>query len=71
MIWTVISGEQCGPWASCFYHHNEVNQVNFRPFSGFELRTPGVYRSVPPNVHLGTGYIVHARELSLAETNIR
>ena len=35
-------------------YHIEANQVNFSPFSRFKLRTPGVHRSVPPNVHLGT-----------------
>ena len=37
-----------------FNYHIEANQVNFSPFSRFELRTPDVHRSVPPNVHLGT-----------------
>ena len=37
-----------------FNYHIEANQVNFSPFSRFELRTPSVHRSVPPNVHLGT-----------------
>ena len=37
-----------------FNYHIEANQVNFPPFSRFELRTPDVHRSVPPNVHLGT-----------------
>ena len=37
-----------------FNYHIEVNQVNFSPFSRFELPTPGLHRSVPPNVHLGT-----------------
>ena len=35
-------------------YHIEANQVNFSPFSGFELYTLGVHYSVPPNVHLGT-----------------
>ena len=37
-----------------FNDHIEANQVNFSPFSRFELRTPGVNHSLPPNVHLGT-----------------
>ena len=37
-----------------FNYHIEANQVNFSPFSRFELPTPGVHRSVHPNVHLGT-----------------
>ena len=37
-----------------FNYHIEANQVNFSPFSRFEIRTPDVHRSVPPNVHLGT-----------------
>ena len=37
-----------------FNYQIEANQVNFSPFSRFELRTPSVHRSVPPNVHLGT-----------------
>ena len=37
-----------------FNYHIEANQVNFYPFSRFEIRTPDVHRSVPPNVHLGT-----------------
>ena len=36
-----------------FNNHIEANQVNVSPFSRFELRTPRVHRSVPPNVHLG------------------
>ena len=36
------------------YYHTDANQGNFSPFSRFELRNPGVHRSVPPNVHLGT-----------------
>ena len=39
-----------------FNYHIEANQVNFSPFSRFEIRTPDVHRSVPPNVHLGTVY---------------
>ena len=37
-----------------FNYNIKANQVNFPPFSRFELRNPGVHRSVPPNVHLGT-----------------
>ena len=37
-----------------FNYHIEANQVNFSPFSRFEIRTPDVRRSVPPNVPLGT-----------------
>ena len=39
-------------------YHIEANQVNFYLFSRFELCTPSVHRSVPPNVHLGTVYII-------------
>ena len=46
-----------------FNYHIEANQVNFPPFSRFELRTPDVHRSVPPNVHLGT--------VEIAEKNIK
>ena len=35
-----------------FNYHIEANQVNFSPFSRFELRTSGVHYY--PNVHLGT-----------------
>ena len=41
-----------------FNYHIESNQVNFSPFSGFEIRTPGVHHSVPHNVHLGTVIII-------------
>ena len=41
-----------------FNYHIEANQVNFSPFSRFELRTPGVHYSVPPNVDLGTVVLV-------------
>ena len=37
-----------------FDYHIEANQVNFSPFSRFELRTPGVHALYPPNMHLGT-----------------
>ena len=37
-----------------FNYHIEANQVNFSPFSRFEIRTPGMHRSVPPNVYVGT-----------------
>ena len=37
-----------------FNYHIEANQVNFSPFSCFELCTPSVHRSVPSNVHTGT-----------------
>ena len=37
-----------------FNYHIETNQVNFSPFSRFELRTPSMHRSLPPNTHLGT-----------------
>ena len=40
-----------------FNDHIEANQVNFSPFSRFEIRTPDVHRSVPPNVHLGTMFL--------------
>ena len=36
-----------------FNYHIEANQVNFSQFSRFELRTPGVPYSLPPNVHMG------------------
>ena len=42
-----------------FNYHIDANQVNFSPFSRFELRTPGVHYSVPPNVHLGTVEFLH------------
>ena len=35
-----------------FNYHIEANQVNFSPFSRFELRIPSVHRFVPPNVHV-------------------
>ena len=38
-----------------FDYHIEANLDN-SPFSLFELRTPCVHRSVPPNVYLGTVY---------------
>ena len=41
-------------WNFNFNYHLKANQVNFSPFSRFELRTPSVHRSIPPNVHLGT-----------------
>ena len=37
-----------------FNHHIEANQVNFSPFSRFELRTPGLQYCVIPNVDLDT-----------------
>ena len=37
-----------------FNYHIEANQVTVSPFSRFEIRTPDVHRSVPPNVPLGT-----------------
>ena len=33
-----------------FIYQIEANQVNFSPFSRFELRTPSVHRSVPPKL---------------------
>ena len=44
-----------------FNYHIEPNQVNFSPFSRFELRILSVHRSVPPNVHLGTVNIICIR----------
>ena len=38
-----------------FNYHIEANQVNFSPFSRFEIRTPDVHRSVPPFCALGHG----------------
>ena len=39
-----------------FNYHIEANQVNFSPFSRFEL-APSMYTTpYPPNVHLGTGF---------------
>ena len=37
-----------------FNYHIEANQVNFSPFSNFELRIPSVNHSVPPYVPFGT-----------------
>ena len=37
-----------------FNYHIEANMVSFSPLSRFEFRTPGVHRSAPPTVHLGT-----------------
>ena len=37
-----------------YNYHSEANQVNFSPFSRFELRTPGVHRSAPSIVHVST-----------------
>ena len=41
-----------------YMYHIEANQINFSPFSLFELRTPGVHYSVPHNVDLGTVVLV-------------